>query len=364
MCSWVFQSFLQVCVLVTALLCITAARAVAQSPPNPSQQPTETASTDSPSELPLQKAAIDRRLSVVQSQLASWRLVNVVVKNLNDQLTSTNGPSAQDFDNLEQLIKHKDLVRAKSQLARLINDFQLLNSRIFLPNPPTDPDVSGTINDWNQKLSALVQPLSSDWFEISQAVYRQEPLKADDFNVSYLRDKFSPEVFKKYKGEVQKLLKSDVDAATQSIESLNKEQDSLQKQSDQIAMKLAKGKLEINQLAIELGLPLFCGTVLLMLSVPIIIQGFSKAEGSADQVRAIFSSGILVEIITVLLLTMSILILGLANRIEGPVLGTLLGGISGYVLNRFRGRNQQTDDRDPSPNLNPSPNPSTTPNPT
>jgi hypothetical protein len=78
-----------------------------------------------------------------------------------------------------------------------------------------------------------------------------------------------------------------------------------------------------------------------MLSIPIIVQTFSRTANSGEQVKAIFASGILVEIITVLLLTMSILILGLANRIEGPVLGTLLGGISGYVLNRFRGRTQQ-----------------------
>jgi hypothetical protein len=44
----------------------------------------------------------------------------------------------------------------------------------------------------------------------------------------------------------------------------------------------------------------------------------------------------LVEICTVLLLTMSILILGLSDKINSDVLGTLIGGISGYVLNKVR----------------------------
>ena len=171
--------------------------------------------------------------------------------------------------------------------------------------------------------------------------YASEPPRAEELND--FRTRLSPDVFQKYKDALLALLKSNLDTANKNKDSLAKEQASLQKQADAITAKLAKGKLEINQVAIELGLPLFCGTVLLMLSIPIVVQTFSKASaGSAEQVRAIFASGILVEIITVLLLTMSILILGLANKIEGPVLGTLLGGISGYVLNRLRSKTQAT----------------------
>jgi hypothetical protein len=53
----------------------------------------------------------------------------------------------------------------------------------------------------------------------------------------------------------------------------------------------------------------------------------------------------LVEISTVLLLTMSILILGLSEKIKSDVLGTLIGGISGYVLNRMRSTNQSEKDK-------------------
>src|SRR5262249_27786272 len=85
------------------------------------------------------------------------------------------------------------------------------------------------------------------------------------------------------------------------------------------------------------------------LIVPIFVQSFSRHPDSAVQVRSIFASGILVEIITVLLLTMSVLILGLANRIQGEVLGTLLGGISGYVLNRFRDKKSGETSPEPAP---------------
>ena len=54
-----------------------------------------------------------------------------------------------------------------------------------------------------------------------------------------------------------------------------------------------------------------------------------------DEIQVnIFNSNLILELLTVYILVSTILVLGLANRIENEVLGTLLGGISGYVLGR------------------------------
>lgn len=53
-----------------------------------------------------------------------------------------------------------------------------------------------------------------------------------------------------------------------------------------------------------------------------------------DDVNGITS--VLLDVITVLLITMSILILGLSGALKENVLGTLLGGIAGYILNRAK----------------------------
>ena len=178
-----------------------------------------------------------------------------------------------------------------------------------------------------------------------------EGLKREDLTPQFLQElqqKLSLETFNRQKADIGKLVDTALQQAGTQRDGIAKALTDLQAKDDAIAAKLGVAKVEINQLAIQLGLPLFCGTVLLMLTIPMVLQSISKSEASAEQAQAIFASGILVEIITVLLLTMSILILGLSGKIEGPVLGTLLGGISGYVLNRFRGRNSESDQNSPS----------------
>ncbi len=326
-----------------SLFCAVTASSM-MSAQDASSQKADTSSNNQ-QELQVQKASIDRRLLTVQSQLNSWKLVVVPLTGIIQQVEATKPPTVQDFDRLEQAVKKKDYGLYRTAVLPLTNAYQPFMLRIRFQalgaSQQLDPDTSLIVNDWDMKLTQTTQPISDEINLLFRSTYSQE--SPEGTNVSDLRRDLSPDSFSKYKTAFLSLLHSDLDLVNQSKDKLSKDEADLQRQSDEIATKLAKGKLEINQLAIELGLPLFCGTVLLMLSIPIIVQTFSRAAGSGEQVRAIFSSGILVEIITVLLLTMSILILGLANRIEGPVLGTLLGGISGYVLNRFRGKTPQGD---------------------
>ena len=92
-------------------------------------------------------------------------------------------------------------------------------------------------------------------------------------------------------------------------------------------------KRDINSLAIKVGLPAFCITILLLFLGPAWIR---RKSTNPDGDTTGNGQSVLLEISTVLLLTMSILILGLSGKINGDVLGTLIGGISGYVLNRMR----------------------------
>ncbi|WP_394747662.1 hypothetical protein [Spongiimicrobium salis] len=86
---------------------------------------------------------------------------------------------------------------------------------------------------------------------------------------------------------------------------------------------------DLHRIAILMGLPAFCVTILLLFLIPYYLERKSETNNPNTN-----NKQYLLDVATVLLLTMTILILGLAKMITGEVLGTLLGGISGYVLNR------------------------------
>ncbi len=89
---------------------------------------------------------------------------------------------------------------------------------------------------------------------------------------------------------------------------------------------------ELHRISIQLGLPAFCVTILLLFIIPYFLDRKSTPNDSNNSNSN--NKQYLLDVATVLLLTLTILILGLAKMMTGEVLGTLLGGISGYVLNR------------------------------
>lgn len=95
-----------------------------------------------------------------------------------------------------------------------------------------------------------------------------------------------------------------------------------------------KDEANVDLVSIFMGLPLFCLTIVLLFLGPGWIQ--SKYGNSLQNPLLEKSQSILLDLSTVLLLTMSVLILGLSGNINSDVLGTLIGGISGYVLNKVK----------------------------
>ncbi len=82
-----------------------------------------------------------------------------------------------------------------------------------------------------------------------------------------------------------------------------------------------------NQSLINIAIPVFGVVVLLLIIIPIF--------GAKDRIgEFVFGQGVLVQIITIFLLIITILILGLGDILDAATLGTLLGGISVYVLQR------------------------------
>jgi hypothetical protein len=103
------------------------------------------------------------------------------------------------------------------------------------------------------------------------------------------------------------------------------QQDAAQISRDIGAREDAQSKLDAR--IIIIGVPALAVALVALLLVPLLYRNI-------DLQRAIFSSGLMLELMMVFLLTGSIILLGLDGRIPAELIGTLLGGLSGYVLGR------------------------------
>jgi hypothetical protein len=102
----------------------------------------------------------------------------------------------------------------------------------------------------------------------------------------------------------------------------------LEKTRQQIAQarKQQTKIVDITSTAVIYTVPIVGFLMLLILLGPL---GYGR-----DVQLAIFQNALLLELLTVYLLIATILLLGLSEKIDKNALGTLLGGISGYVLGR------------------------------
>lgn len=90
-----------------------------------------------------------------------------------------------------------------------------------------------------------------------------------------------------------------------------------------------QGQIQIDKALLTYALPSFAVLLIILLIAP-------RLYTNVEVQKSILGSGLLLELITVFLLTATTLLLGLSGKIDGDILGTLLGGISGYVLGRAR----------------------------
>lgn len=95
-----------------------------------------------------------------------------------------------------------------------------------------------------------------------------------------------------------------------------------------------------DRIILKFVLPMFGIILIIMMIVP-------RLYSSPEAEKLIFEKGLLLQLITIFLLTGTILILGIGGKLSSEVLGTLLGGISVYVLQRAIDKQQQSSPNNP-----------------
>jgi gas vesicle protein len=104
-----------------------------------------------------------------------------------------------------------------------------------------------------------------------------------------------------------------------------------------------------DRMLIYVVIPLFCAVVIMLLAVPALYRNDEFI------IKAFFEKDILLQVFAIFILVVTILLLAIGGKIESQTIGTLLGGISVYVLQRALGGDaRQSGDK--STNNNPPPN--------
>jgi hypothetical protein len=203
----------------------------------------------------------------------------------------------------------------------------------------TTAEVAGIINRYLSSVRTVLSKRKA-WYQTQQGIPKTQLLK--------MIDDYSDQNLSQDRLEINQALNSAKTELTTLKKQIDSENDSNRSCRTQVIQKREEEGF-MNRLAIRYGLPWFCMTAILLSIGPQLLRLIATAlklpVSSGEDSGASFDT--VVELITVLLVTMTILILGLASKIDGQVLGTLLGGISGYVLNRIKTRGEQPDKSGP-----------------
>ena len=303
-------------------------------------------------------------LQVASAQLQTWTdfkgsldqvaaKLKTVTLNLEEDVRKLQPDGIRKLPNVRL---HQDILTRVQQLEREVVDpfYDPLFSQI---QPVFSPESAQAQRDISVLVKDVQKPYD-DFFDISEyqgLLYWIHPeyattqgnagapaILAGNQVADALVKVFSNSRFQALRDQTVAKLEQASTTAGKKISDLQQRSNTLRSRLSEIDEKIESARTDINSLAIKLGLPLFCITILILfLGSQWLISSQQLNPGTSG---SSYSPTVVLELITVLLLTMTILILGLATRIQGEVLGTLLGGISGYVLNRIRedGRHRES----------------------
>ncbi|HTE47509.1 MAG TPA: hypothetical protein VK636_19865, partial [Gemmatimonadaceae bacterium] len=184
--------------------------------------------------------------------------------------------------------------------------------------------------------NTLLPPYNTPlWDKVRQSDYGKLPLARITYDdVAGFRSAVSDTGFQVYRATLLQAFGRRVGEIRQTRESARAEIQRLRRRATELAHSIGSqdegaGRLDVH--VINIGLPTFGVVLIALLLVP-------RAYKSPELQEWIFTSGLLLEFTTLVLIVAAILILALAGRINEAIIGTVLGGVLGYGLGRGMGR--------------------------
>ncbi len=214
----------------------------------------------------------------------------------------------------------------------------------------------GSDNDQKLKMrDKLLNEISRAYWDMYNEVYdlrynRNENYASDSLQyLKLIQNYVEEESYRGYNGRIAMQLKIRSNELKNRLSNANGIIKQNEEYRESLNEEIKKMKQRyIDKMLITYALPIFGVIVIFLMLIPAVYKLIKIDTGTGDDAHTnnlmsmIFEKGILLQIFTVFILTVSILILGIGGKISSEVLGTLLGGISVYVLqNTFKNNGQE-----------------------
>lgn len=195
-------------------------------------------------------------------------------------------------------------------------------------------------------VNGLVPPYDTPlWEKIRRSDFgRQRVPRVTTADVSNFQAAVSDSGFQLYKQSV-------IAAYTRRMEDIRQSRDTARAEVQRLRQRAATlahaiGTQEVNGTQFDarlvyFGLPAFAAVLIVLLLMPLM---YKRAEVQ----QWLLTSGMLLELATIVIVTAATLLLALAGRIHAEVVGALLGALSGYMLGRV-GSRRATNGTVPAP---------------
>ena len=300
------------------------------------------------------KEGLDRQLEELDklrtskfSEIQGWDGILNSVQRQIDDLANFNVDLDAKWKEIDALSKRNAGGKNNTSIVQNVNDivqaFYVVQPTYFFPD---NSPLSMFKDKWNENIKREIDKdikntsLVNIARTLSNNLLLPNANNSNDTRVQQilgLKNDLTKASHEAYAKSMTALLSDERNEANREKENANKGIAQIDKLYNDLVKAKEDKDISINHEAIMWGLPLFCFTIIVLFYGAFFYRRISLKQGNAapdtDQSQDQITK-VLLEIITVLLLTMTVLILGLSRILSENVLGTLLGGIAGYILNR------------------------------
>ena len=288
----------------------------------------------------------------LEEEIKSQKEFIADLKEARDRLDALTYPQRVN-DSMETLMELEPSPEAVMKAEDMIRAFHDPFFDLLMDEGPGADDPAWKVRSSVENILAshedsLISAAFSVQSDLELVNSKQDQQEIYDEFMSRLREELSSSEFDELKKRCSAVVNDAIEDASKDQANAKKDLTELTKETDALSsqLKVSEKKQEkkqaLDESLFKWGLPVIICFILALTLINAIPRILAIFKNQPEMVNEHAEHNVL-NTVTVFLLIISILILGIRGQIDGASLGTLLGGISGYVLGNVKRRNEDQD---------------------